>query len=114
MGVYLTEFGIQSFPDRLLGVSLARQAEFIAISEHIAYRNRRVRSFSQYLWRDDEPRTLMGSARSATPASSPACAVPTAGRSRHSPGSGFHWSPRGAAARRPCGGSCGPPQARRV
>jgi hypothetical protein len=55
MGIYLTEFGIQSYPDRLLGVTLAQQAEYIAISEHIAYANRRVKSFSQYLLRDDSP-----------------------------------------------------------
>jgi hypothetical protein len=53
LGIHLTEFGIQSVPDRLLGVSLAQQAEFAAISEHIAYRNPRVRAFSQYLLRDD-------------------------------------------------------------
>jgi hypothetical protein len=63
MGIYLTEFGIQSFPDRLLGVSLAQQAEYTAISEHIAYANRRVRSFSQYLLRDDEPRSGPASQR---------------------------------------------------
>jgi hypothetical protein len=55
MPVYLTEFGVQSKPDRFTGVSLAQQAEFIAISERIAYRNRRVRAFSQYLMRDDDP-----------------------------------------------------------
>jgi hypothetical protein len=63
MGIYLTEFGTQSFPDRLLGVSLAQQAEFNALSEHIAYGNRRVRSFSQYLLRDDEPRSGPASQR---------------------------------------------------
>lgn len=56
LGIYLTEFGIQSFPDKVSGVSLAKQAEYLAISEQIAYRNPRVRSFSQYLLRDDEPR----------------------------------------------------------
>jgi len=56
--IYLTEFGIQSFPDPLFGVSLAQQAEFLGISEHIAYSNRRVKAFSQYLLRDD--RTLPG------------------------------------------------------
>jgi hypothetical protein len=52
--VYLTEFGVQSVPDRFSGVSLAKQAEYLAISERIAYENRRVRSFSQYLLRDDD------------------------------------------------------------
>jgi hypothetical protein len=54
--IYLTEFGIQSLPDPLFGVSLAQQAEFLGISEHIAYSNPRVRAFSQYLLRDDETR----------------------------------------------------------
>jgi hypothetical protein len=57
MPIWLTEFGIQSKPDPLLGVSLARQAEFQAISERIAYDNPRVVSFSQYLLRDDLPRS---------------------------------------------------------
>jgi hypothetical protein len=57
--IYLTEFGIQSTPDTLLGVSLARQPEYYAISERIARGNRRVASFSQYLLRDD-PATRRG------------------------------------------------------
>ena len=56
LGVYLTEFGIQSTPDPFVGVSLARQAEYLAIAEHMAYVNPRVRSFSQYLLSDDRPR----------------------------------------------------------
>jgi Cellulase (glycosyl hydrolase family 5) len=56
-GVYLTEFGIQSKPDPLAGVSLARQAEYMAMSERIAYANPRVKAFSQYLLYDDKPRT---------------------------------------------------------
>jgi hypothetical protein len=55
--IYLTEFGIQSFPDRISGVSYERQAAYYAISEHIAYVNSRVALFSQYLMRDDAPRT---------------------------------------------------------
>ena len=51
--IYLTEFGVQSYPDRIAGVPLAKQAEYLAISEHIAYVNRRVKAFSQYLMRDD-------------------------------------------------------------
>jgi hypothetical protein len=54
--LYLTEFGIQSVPDRRSGVSLARQPAYQAISEHIAYVNPRVKWFSQYLMRDDVPR----------------------------------------------------------
>jgi hypothetical protein len=56
MPIYLTEFGIQSFPDRIAGVSQQQQAEYRSISERIAYRNGRVRGFSQYLMRDDAPR----------------------------------------------------------
>jgi hypothetical protein len=55
-GIYLTEFGIQSRPDPFAGVTLERQAEYIAISERIAYANPRVKAFSQYLLRDDQPR----------------------------------------------------------
>jgi hypothetical protein len=54
--VYLTEFGIQSRPDRIQGVTFAKQAAYIAIAEHMAYVNPRVRSFSQYLMSDDPPR----------------------------------------------------------
>jgi hypothetical protein len=56
MPVYLTEFGIQSRPDPFIGVSFARQAEYRSIAEWYAWRNRRVRGFSQYLMRDDQPR----------------------------------------------------------
>jgi len=56
LGVYLTEFGIQSTPDPFVGVTLARQAEYLAIAEHMAYVNPRVKSFSQYLLGDDRPR----------------------------------------------------------
>ena len=55
--IYLTEFGIQSFPDKISGVSLARQPAYYAISEKIAYVNSRVALFSQYLMRDDQPRS---------------------------------------------------------
>ena len=54
--IYLTEFGIQSKPDTIAGVSLRRQAEYLAISERIAYANPRVVAFSQYLMVDDQPR----------------------------------------------------------
>jgi len=53
LGLYLTEFGIQSKPNRFLGVPVAQQAEFDAISERIAYANPRVKAFSQFLLRDD-------------------------------------------------------------
>jgi hypothetical protein len=51
--VYLTEFGVQSKPNKYLGVPASQQAEFDAIAERIAYSNPRVASFSQYLLRDD-------------------------------------------------------------
>jgi hypothetical protein len=54
--IYLTEFGVQSTPDPLFGVSFQRQAEFRSYAERIAYDNPRVASFSQYLLSDDEPR----------------------------------------------------------
>jgi hypothetical protein len=54
--VHLTEFGIQSTPDKIAGVSLERQAAYRAVAEHIAYVNPRVASFSQYLMSDDPPR----------------------------------------------------------
>jgi len=56
MPIWLTEFGIQSFPDHLMGVSEHTQAEYLAISERIAQHNKRVVAFSQYLMRDDDPR----------------------------------------------------------
>jgi hypothetical protein len=54
--IYLTEFGIQSWPDKVSGVSLERQPAYYAISEHIAYVNPRVALFSQYLMNDDDAR----------------------------------------------------------
>jgi hypothetical protein len=56
LGIYLTEFGVESRPDPLRGVSFTAQAEHRSIAERIAYRNARVRAFSQYLMRDDRER----------------------------------------------------------
>jgi hypothetical protein len=53
--IHLTEFGIQSTPDTIQGVSLPKQVEYRAIAEKIAYDNPRVASFSQYLLRDSDP-----------------------------------------------------------
>jgi hypothetical protein len=53
MMIYLTEFGVQSKPNRFLGVPVGKQAEYDAIAEHIAWSNPRVAAFSQYLLRDD-------------------------------------------------------------
>jgi hypothetical protein len=47
--IYFTEFGFQTNPpDRLFGVSLARQAQYINEADYLAYRNSRVRSVAQY------------------------------------------------------------------
>lgn len=51
--VYFTEFGVQSYPDRALGVGLARQAAYLAIAEFIGWNDAGVRSYAQYLLRDD-------------------------------------------------------------
>jgi len=54
--VYLTEFGVESLPDTLRGVSPARQAEDRSLAERIAFEHPRVRSMAQYLLRDDPAR----------------------------------------------------------
>jgi hypothetical protein len=53
--IFLTEFGVQSQPNNF-GVSLSEQVEYQATSEKIAWGNPRVRSFCQYLYRDETPR----------------------------------------------------------
>ncbi len=53
--VYLTQFGIQSLPDENFGVPAQRQLEERARAERLAFFNRRVRGFSQYLLTDDAP-----------------------------------------------------------
>jgi hypothetical protein len=52
--LYLTEFGIQTYPDKTSGVPQAKQPAYLAISEHIAYTNPRVAQFSQYELTDDK------------------------------------------------------------
>jgi hypothetical protein len=52
VAIYLTEYGVQSTPNPL-GVSLAQQAEYDAVSERIAWQDPRVAAFSQYLFRDE-------------------------------------------------------------
>jgi hypothetical protein len=51
--IYASEFGVQSFPDRISGVPLPTQSDFRSIGEQMAWANARVVSFSQYLLRDD-------------------------------------------------------------
>lgn len=58
--IFLTEFGIQSLPDRFYGVSQQEQLERRARTERLAYFNRRVRGFSQYLLTDDNPTLVNG------------------------------------------------------
>ena len=51
--VWVTEYGVQSAPDRDLGVPLAQQAEFRSISERLLRSDPRVAATAQYLLRDD-------------------------------------------------------------
>jgi len=53
--VYITEFGVQSYPDKVVGVPLLQQNEYRAIAERMAYYNSRIVAFSQYLLTDDPP-----------------------------------------------------------
>ncbi|MDQ8046650.1 MAG: cellulase family glycosylhydrolase [Solirubrobacteraceae bacterium] len=51
--IYLTQFGIQSYPDKIFGEPVQDQLEERARAERIAYGNPRVVGFSQYLLSDD-------------------------------------------------------------
>jgi hypothetical protein len=51
--IYVTEYGVESVPDQRFGVSQLRQAEYLAISEYLMYRNANIRSYGQYLMQDD-------------------------------------------------------------
>jgi hypothetical protein len=52
--IYYTEYGFQTDPpDRLLGVPLALQAQYLAESLYMTYRDPAVRGLTQYLLRDD-------------------------------------------------------------
>ncbi len=53
--VFLTEFGYQTDPPDPVGVSNARQAQYINEAEYIAWNKPYVRSFSQFLLVDDKP-----------------------------------------------------------
>ena len=55
MPLYMTEFGYMTNPPNPIGVSPAQQAAYINQAEYIAYRNARVRSWSQFLLDDDKP-----------------------------------------------------------
>jgi hypothetical protein len=51
--VYVTEYGVESYPQEKYGVSLQRQAEYDGIAEYLLYHNHWIRSFAQYLLDDD-------------------------------------------------------------
>lgn len=51
--IYVSEFGVQSWPDRDVGVPLQTQSDYRSIGERMAWSNSRVAGFSQYLLRDD-------------------------------------------------------------
>lgn len=53
MGVWLTEFGFQTDPPERFGADLRRVPAYMAESEYMAWRNRRVKSVSQYPLVDD-------------------------------------------------------------
>jgi hypothetical protein len=52
----MTEYGFQTNPpDPTIGVSFARQAEWLDQAAYLAYRNPRIASFAQFLLVDDGP-----------------------------------------------------------
>jgi len=53
--IFITEFGVQSYPDKSLGVSLPKQSDFRSIAERLAWNDPRIATFSQYLLTDDAP-----------------------------------------------------------
>jgi hypothetical protein len=60
-GIYVDEYGYQTNPpDRIGGVSAARQDQWLQRAAYLAWRNARVKLLTQYLWRD-EPRSGNGS-----------------------------------------------------
>jgi hypothetical protein len=54
--IWLTEYGYQTDPpDPTIGVSFARQAAWLDDATYLAYRNKRIASFAQFLLIDDGP-----------------------------------------------------------
>lgn len=51
--IWVTEFGVQSKPDPKFGVSFMNQAGYLAIAEYKLWKLGAVKTFSQYLLRDD-------------------------------------------------------------
>jgi hypothetical protein len=61
--IYASEFGVQSYPNRVAGLPLALQSDYRSVSEYLAYNNQRVASFSQYLLTDPAPLSGSGFSR---------------------------------------------------
>jgi hypothetical protein len=55
LGVWLTEYGYQTKPPDPFGVTPSKQAAYLNEAEYMAYRNSRIRSWSQFLLVDDGP-----------------------------------------------------------
>jgi hypothetical protein len=53
LAVWVTEYGVQSSPDTMLGVPLAQQAEYRSLSERLLRTDPRVAATAQYLLTDD-------------------------------------------------------------
>jgi hypothetical protein len=59
-GIYVDEYGYQTNPpDRASGVAPSRQDRWLQQAAYVAWRNPRIRLFTQYLWRD-EPKSHGG------------------------------------------------------
>ena len=70
LGIYLTEHGVST--RGASGVGLASQPEFLAISERMAWRNARVRSYAQFqLMSPSDPRAFVSALRAAPTFASP-------------------------------------------
>jgi hypothetical protein len=60
-GIFVDEYGYQTNPpDRAGGVSLSKQDHYLQRAAYLAWRNPRVRLFTQYLWRDEPRRGCCG------------------------------------------------------
>jgi hypothetical protein len=55
VGIWVTEYGYQTRPDPFRAVPFSRQGAWMSWSEYLAFRNRRVASFAQFLLYDDPP-----------------------------------------------------------
>jgi hypothetical protein len=60
-GIYVDEYGYQTNPpDKNSGVSWSRQDRYLQRAAYVAWRNSRIRLFTQYLWRDERVRRSFG------------------------------------------------------